>query len=558
MQTLQKERAEVSQLAQLNDAINTASKLNAPSSSQKQKKVLEELLTQVIHEATVLRPTPTAINEELVDANIRNQVNSIPTAQLKLSTLSTQAICNVQAQRRLLFAGSHRESAHAAESSGVSLDSMASMGNGLISQRYSAYDNDADTHDNDADAYDLGEIEDVHELGESEEESRVSTVDYGGHGALIPAVKYFSTDDDVSVRVESRDSQVRDVYLELRGNNAGSGYKIGMDTIGHNLHLGYGTLGTASETPGAMEIRPDGTVMIHGHAYIKGQPVKDFRAGFDRGSGLSCIGGTAAVADGVEWSTCPAGYTVTGVEAIRIRNMGDPTQDRMLLSTAKIDHFYCNHKGCQVQCSASTGVQQGGDLRCTIVARCCKTEAAPLSCYNSNYHEQHPNQWGQPAFCDWKKGYRAVGLARLDLLQSQPEEYEAVHDFYVGWHYARSWCHAKHSPARQQHSAPACALQGRCCKPSDSTMKLHCVQGTKGYGSADQWGEWSVCPPYFTAVSVMRINTAASAATQNQRVAQYECKSDAKNDFEGCRAWAWQSEHSTWAKCCRVLPQLHA
>ena len=130
--------------------------------------------------------------------------------------------------------------------------------------------------------------------------------------------------------------------------------------------------------------------------------------------------------------------------------------------------------------------------------------------------------------------------------------WKAVNDFYVGEHHARAWCYAKQSP---HTTAPACALQARCCKPSEAALKLHCVHGSRGHGAANEWGQWSVCPPFYTALSVMRIHTADGADRENKNIAKYECKSDAANDFEGCRAWGWRSEHNTWAKCCRVLPQ---
>merc|ERR1712146_574993 len=133
----------------------------------------------------------------------------------------------------------------------------------------------------------------------------------------------------------------------------------------------------------------------------------------------------------------------------------------------------------------------------------------------------------------------------------------AMVDSFVGWHYTQAWCrgqrHQGKKPSKQVQNAPGCAVQARCCSPREDGMKLHCVHGSRGFGPKDAWGEWSVCPPAFTAVGLMR-NNLLDKGPGKRSMGKYECKSDATNNFEGCRAWGWGSPHNTWAKCCQLLP----
>lgn len=294
-------------------------------------------------------------------------------------------------------------------------------------------------------------------------------------------------------------------------------------------------------------------MFLFGKTQIKGRPLKHFTAGFERGSGLSCVAGTrilAGMSQWSDWSTCPPGHNVVGVQALKLSNMGHADHPR----DAEIDHYHCDHRGCRARC------RKNGELTCVVVARCCTTQTGPLKCYNSEYHDQKPNIWGEPAFCDWKSGYRATGFGRLNLLNSQPSDAQAVSDFYVGWHYARALCSANNSGRknvrrRKNQMMPACAVQARCCKPNSGITKLHCVHGTKALGAPNQWSQWSVCPPFYTAIGTMRISTLSTelSAVETNSVAKHECKSDTANDFEGCRGWAFASAHNVWAKCCRVI-----
>jgi len=230
-----------------------------------------------------------------------------------------------------------------------------------------------------------------------------------------------------------------------------------------------------------------------------------------------------------------------GVQAVELSNTGHADHP----ADAEIDHIHCDEQGCRVQC------QRTNALQCRVTARCCKMARGPPTCYNAPYQDQPPNKWGKPSYCAHRDGYRAVALARLDLFSSRPEQLQGVEDFHVGWHYARALCHAEQH-TESAHPAPACAVQARCCKAGNE-QRLHCVHGSRGEGEPNAWGTWSVCPPAYSAVSLERVYSAAHPSGVMKNVAKYECKSDAENDFEGCRAWGLGVQHSTWAKCCRVI-----
>merc|ERR1712098_942287 len=145
--------------------------------------------------------------------------------------------------------------------------------------------------------------------------------------------------------------------------------------------------------------------------------------------------------------------------------------------------------------------------------------------------------------------------------------------------YARAWCYQKRWHAstprwvvrwwwwfqRYRHfrnyiltrfstqNKPACSVRARCCRPRFSRQRLHCVSGSRAHGGGNNWGPWSTCPAYYTAVSLMRIDMLDHVHRAYKNVAKYECKSDAANDFEGCRAWGWNAQHVTYAKCYRVF-----
>jgi len=115
-----------------------------------------------------------------------------------------------------------------------------------------------------------------------------------GYAKLQPALIYYSTNSDASIRIESRSHErPREVYLEMRGSRHGYAYKLGMKNNYH-MHIGYGPIGTASHTADAMRIDPAGNINFLGTVEIQGKPLRAFSADFARGSGLSCKGGTSA------------------------------------------------------------------------------------------------------------------------------------------------------------------------------------------------------------------------------------------------------------------------
>jgi len=387
-----------------------------------------------------------------------------------------------------------------------------------------------------------------------------------GYAKLQPALIYYSTNSDASIRIESRSHErPREVYLEMRGSRHGYAYKLGMKNNYH-MHIGYGPIGTASHTSDAMRIDPAGNINFLGAVEIQGKPLRAFSTDFARGSGLSCKGGikvhnSAGHTSG--WSTCEAGYTAVGIQSIVLDlKHGHPHH-------AEIDDYTCDSRGCRARCV-------GRD--CTVQARCCMTQDGPLKCYGAHQRNQYPNRWGHPSWCHWR--YAATGFTRLHLLNQQPNQWQAVDDFYVGNRYARSWCYQRrwhaHTPwwirrwwwyyKRFHHfrryilrryykgNKPACLAQARCCRPRYHNQRLHCIHGSRAHGSANNWGPWSKCPSYYTAVSLMRIDMLDHVHRAYKNMAKYECKSDTSSDFEGCRAYGWNAQHVTYAKCCRVLP----
>lgn len=336
---------------------------------------------------------------------------------------------------------------------------------------------------------------------------------------------YFSTNNDVSIRLESRSHEMaREVYLEWRSRNTGRGFKMGMNND-YRLHIGYGSLGTADATPDAIRMDAGGNIAFLGPVQFKGKMIKKFSGGasFSRGSGLSCRGGGAVIGYRNRWSgwsRCPRGYQVVGIQSIHLLGNNHWYQD--------IDHYQCDHRGCRAWCRNNVHTS------CRVVARCCRTPSAPLRCYSAGYRTQWRNRWGHPSYCHHR--YAATGFANLDLHNNRFYMHQAVDDFYVGARYARSWCWGSN-----------CGVRARCCRPRNWRQRLHCVAGGRAYGRRNRWGPWSRCPARYTAVSLMRVDMLDHVHRNHKNMAKYEC-----NDA-GCRTWGWGSEHNTWAKCCRVL-----
>jgi len=471
---------------------------NSDESSDSQEQIrLKDLLNKVLRTSAALLPTA-HVNLALADEGTRRAVEAVSTSQLQMESFTSAALC-AATPGRLLLADNGDDS------------SMADLG---------------DARDS------TGDVTGVLLSGEEER---------------LPAVKYYSDDSDASIRVESRSTVgPREVYLELAAQRGYQGYQVGMRND-FSLHFSYGRLGGGRVTAhDALVMQPGGGLLFHGNVVVMGKAVKAFPKGFERGSGIACAGGSPQVTNHLAWSgwsACPAGHTAVGIQSLSLSNVGA----KDFPSNVEVDHYQCDHRGCRAKCPNS------GELSCRVVARCCRTQKAALGCYNANYQAQPPNQWGKPSYCDWRGGYRAVGFGRLDLLSGVPSKHTAMVDSYVGWHYTQAWCRGERRGGQKQQQAPGCAVQARCCSPREGGMKLHCVHGSKGFGPKNAWGEWSVCPPAFTALGVMRSNLLHKGPGQRS-MGKYECKSDAKNRFEGCRAWGWASPHNTWAKCCRLVP----
>jgi len=342
---------------------------------------------------------------------------------------------------------------------------------------------------------------------------------------IDPAITYYSTNNDLSIRVESRlRKNPQEVYLELRNQNQNRAWKIGMNDD-YNLHIGYGAVGTANGSPDAIRMSRNGNINFYGPVQVKGKMYRKYKAG--TGSGVTCIGGYPRVSGmpwynrggWTGWSGCPRGYTVTGIQSIHLLdNRAHYLQD--------IDHYQCHHRGCRAWCRNS---------RCRVVARCCKTNAAPLRCRAGPYRTQWRNRWGAPSWCPHR--WQATGFHNLDLHNNVYYRRQYINDFYVGHRYARAWCYGSN-----------CGVRARCCRPRNWGRNLQCRAGTHAVGYAGRWGPYSKCAPGYAVVSLMRIDLKGPAHHwwyQNMR--KYECNNN------GCRAFCDGARCSTWAKCCRVV-----
>jgi len=87
---------------------------------------------------------------------------------------------------------------------------------------------------------------------------------------LEPAVEYYSTNDDVSIRVESRmSSRPAQVYLELQKQQLMNSWKVGMRN-NQALVIGWGAVGTMSGMKDAIKLHTSGSVEVFSEAVFKG------------------------------------------------------------------------------------------------------------------------------------------------------------------------------------------------------------------------------------------------------------------------------------------------
>jgi hypothetical protein len=336
-----------------------------------------------------------------------------------------------------------------------------------------------------------------------------------------PAITYYSTDNDASIRIESRySSGAKEVYLELGNQNRrrNSGWKIGMKND-HHLSIGYGELGTMSGMAEVMRFGTTGNIDFYGAVEFKGVMYRNYADS----AGMTCVNGNSAQTSSswawTSWAYCPAGYEAVGIgEAAMIAgNTYEPD----------IDHVVCENSKCRLYCRGA---------KCRVRPRCCKTDSAALVCTNGPTKTQTKGQWGTKSTCS--SSYEVVGYGRLDLQNHVYYTGQYINDFEIGstgQRYARAWCWGSN-----------CAVKARCCKPSNSGESLQCIAGAKVTGSANMWSAYSSCSAGYVAVSTKRIDLLGSNSNAYQNMNRYECADS------GCRAYCAGSNCNLWSLCCRV------
>lgn len=343
---------------------------------------------------------------------------------------------------------------------------------------------------------------------------------------LEPAVEYYSTDDDVSIRVESRrSSRPSQVYLELQKQKLRENWKIGMRN-NQALVIGWGAAGTMSGMNDAVRLHRSGSIEVYGEAIFKG----GVSSAYTSASGLQCVAGQS-VRGGrnrwSQWSKCPAGYSVVGLGEVHLDDVRASGRRRYVRRYQEVDHHQCDDRGCRAWCWGRG---------CTVVARCCKSTSAAMKCYNAPYKTQRRYRWGRPSYCGRRE--MATGFANLDLHNNRWHGHQMINDFLCSGRYCRSWCWGSN-----------CGVRARCCSPENRGLKLECQAGSQAYGHKDRWGPYSRCAAGYVAVSARRIDMLDRVHPNRENVAKQQC-----NDA-GCRAYCWGSACNTWAQCCRVAPR---
>jgi len=144
--------------------------------------------------------------------------------------------------------------------------------------------------------------------------------EYGGSGAQSPAATWWSTDDDVSLRVESLADNYQNVFYELRNANQENAWAIGTgaDNI---LRIAYGPRGQpVTDRRTAIEISPTGTVAFRGNVFFEQQPKglqKSAYIGCFRDSGTRAISTYAYGGDSLTLELCMSkcqGYKFLGLQ----------------------------------------------------------------------------------------------------------------------------------------------------------------------------------------------------------------------------------------------------
>eukprot|EP00656_Telonema_subtile_P007708 TRINITY_DN13620_c0_g2_i4.p1 TRINITY_DN13620_c0_g2~~TRINITY_DN13620_c0_g2_i4.p1 ORF type:complete len:3743 (-),score=834.31 TRINITY_DN13620_c0_g2_i4:156-11384(-) len=220
-----------------------------------------------------------------------------------------------------------------------------------------------------------------------------------GQSSIDPAVTYYSNDNDASIRIESlHASKPMEVYLELREKDDPNGWKMGMNDD-YDLHIGWGTIGTANGMSEAIKMTTTGGIEFKGVVEFKGGVKQTYASQ----SGLQCAAGKTVVGQQNRWSgwsTCATGYAVVGLQGVFLHNSKDSNRGKY----QDIDHYQCDSNGCRAWCRSD---------KCDVVARCCKTPSSPLRCHSGQYKHQSHNRWGSPAYC--AADYTAMGLSLIHI-----------------------------------------------------------------------------------------------------------------------------------------------
>jgi len=331
--------------------------------------------------------------------------------------------------------------------------------------------------------------------------SAIRTQNTYAKNAIDPAVTYYSTDNDVSIRLESRKYwDPEEVYLELHNQKNGQGWKLGMNDD-YNLHVGWGRVGTANGSPDAIRMDPGGTVHFYGDVGFKAAVTAEYSTS----SGLECVGGSPVHGSRnrwTGWSSCPASHSVVGLQEVHLDSVTASGRRRWKGRYQEVDHYQCRNHGCRAWCWGRG---------CTVVARCCRTTETVLTCHDGQYKTQRRNRWGSPSYC--AGGYTATGFSNLDLHNNVYHSRQMVNDFFCdGGRYCRAWCWGSN-----------CGVRSRCCKPRNRTLKIECQAGTKAYGDKDRWGPFSKCPVGFTTVTARRINMLDRVHLNRENMAKQQC-----------------------------------
>merc|ERR1712037_1050479 len=144
--------------------------------------------------------------------------------------------------------------------------------------------------------------------------------------------------------------------------------------------------------------------------------------------------------------------------------------------------------------------------------------------YQERRHAEHQNsrRWTPIAKCP--SGYKAIGLARLDISGGNNDQ-NHINDFECNDQGCKAWC----------WTSGKCSVQPRCVKG------VRVVTGTYVTGNPNGWGPYSKCPSGTTAAGIARLDL--KTGSNNVHVNDFQC-----ND-NGCRAFCYGSKCQISARC---------